>query len=101
MVFCLLYSPCLATISVFKKEIGRKWTWISIVMQFAVAYILALISFNIYRLIEIVGALNSIWIFLAAVAISCSIVFVVNRVKQKKYCSFGNNCKNCNKCKKN
>lgn len=101
MVFCLLYSPCLATISVFKKEIGRKWTWISIVMQFAVAYVLALISFNIYRLIEIVGALNSIWIFLAAVAISCSIVFVVNRVKQKKYCSIGNNCKNCNKCKKN
>lgn len=101
MVFCLLYSPCLATISVFKREIGRKWTWISIIIQFAVAYVLAFISFNIYRLIEIVGGLNSIWIFLGAVVISCSIIFIVSQVKQKKYCNYGNNCKNCNKCKKN
>lgn len=98
MIFCLLYSPCLATISVFKKEIGRKWTWISILMQFAIAYVVALVAYNMCRLVEILGALNSIWIFLGAFAIGFSVYFSIIKIKQKKFCNY--NCSNCNKCKK-
>lgn len=98
MIFCLLYSPCLATISVFKKEIGKKWTWISILLQFAIAYLVALVAYNTYRLVEIVGAVNSIWIFLGLFAIGISIYFLIIKIKQKKFCNY--DCSNCNKCKK-
>lgn len=99
MIFCLLYSPCLATISVFKKEIGNKWTWISIGLQFAIAYVLAFAAYKIYQLVEIVGALNSIWIFLGIFAIGFSIYFAITKIKKKKFCSY-NNCDKCKKCEK-
>ncbi len=99
MIFCLLYSPCLATISVFKKEIGNKWTWISIGLQFAIAYVLAFAAYKIYQLVEIVGALNSIWIFLGIFAIVFSIYFAITKIKKKKFCSY-NNCDKCKKCEK-
>lgn len=99
MIFCLLYSPCLATISVFKKEIGNKWTWISIGLQFAIAYVLAFAAYKIYQLVEIVGTLNSIWIFLGLFAIGFSIYFAIIKIKKKNFCSY-NNCDKCKKCGK-
>ena len=98
MIFCLLYSPCLATISVFKKEIGTKWTIISIVLQFMIAYLLSLVAFNIFRLVEIIGALNVFFIFLGAFAIAISLFLTIEKIKTKKTCK---SCKNCNKCKLN
>ena len=98
MIFCLLYSPCLATISVFKKEIGTKWTIISIVLQFIIAYLLSFVAFNIFRLVEIIGALNVFFIFLGAFAVAISLFLTIEKIKTKKTCK---SCKNCNKCKLN
>lgn len=100
MVFCLLYSPCLATISVFKKEIGGKWTAISVVIQFAIAYILALLTYNIYRLVEGVGAVNSIFIFLGLgliIICSCYLYFKFKKRNFCSYCKDKSSCKNCRK----
>jgi ferrous iron transport protein B len=48
MVFCLLYTPCMATIAVVKRELKSwKWTAISILFQLAVAYVAALIVYQI------------------------------------------------------
>ena len=100
MVFCLLYSPCLATISVFKKEIGGKWTAISVALQFAIAYILALLTYNIYRLVEGLGAVNSISIFLGLgliIICSCYLYFKFKKRNFCSYCKDKSSCKNCRK----
>ena len=100
MVFCLLYSPCLATISVFKKEIGGKWTTISVVIQFAIAYILALLTYNIYRLVEGVGAVNSIFIFFGIGLILVCLFYLYLKLKKRNFCSYckdKSSCKNCRK----
>lgn len=100
MVFCLLYSPCLATISVFKKEIGGRWTAISVVIQFAIAYILALLTYNIYRLVEGLGAVNSIFIFLGLgliIICSCYLYFKFKKRNFCSYCKDKSSCKNCRK----
>ncbi len=97
MVFCLLYSPCLPTISVFRKEIGKKWTIISIIIQFTVAYAISLILFNLFKLVEIWGAMNVSLCFLAAFIISLSIFYIIGKVKNKndcKGCAYSRNCRN-------
>lgn len=97
MVFCLLYSPCLATISVFKKEIGSKWTWISVLMQFAIAYVVAFVAYRIALIAEAIGLGNVIWILIAVFAIAFSAVFIFKKAKAKKLCS--GNCEKCKRCK--
>lgn len=52
MVFSLLYTPCVAVIGVVKKETNSwKWTAFSVVYQFAVAWIVALIVFQVGTLL--------------------------------------------------
>ncbi len=38
MIFVLLYTPCIATVVVIRKEIGWKWMWFSTVMQLILAW---------------------------------------------------------------
>ena len=48
MVFCLLYTPCVATIAVIKRELkSAKWTAFTIVYQLAAAWIMAVLVYNI------------------------------------------------------
>ncbi len=98
MIFCLLYSPCLATISVFKKEIGTKWTVISIVVQLIIAYLISFFVFNLYKLIELIGVGNGIAVLIAIVAISISVIALIGRLKKKRKCN--GCCENCGKCQK-
>ena len=39
LVFCLLYTPCVATISAVRRELGRKWALGVIALQCAVAWL--------------------------------------------------------------
>ena len=45
LVFCLLYTPCVAAISSVKRELGIKWAAFMVVFQCAVAW---LVSFALY-----------------------------------------------------
>lgn len=47
LVFCLLYTPCIATISAMRAEIGWKWTAFSVAMQLCVAYVASLLVYNL------------------------------------------------------
>lgn len=48
MVFVLLYMPCLATVGAIKKEVqSTKWTAFSVIYPFVVAYILAMIIYQL------------------------------------------------------
>ena len=51
MLFCLLYTPCMATIAVVKRELKSvKWTAITIVFQLAVAYLVSVLFYQIASL---------------------------------------------------
>lgn len=47
LVFCLLYTPCVAAIASVKKELGGKWAAYVVVIQCVVAWIASLITYII------------------------------------------------------
>ena len=97
LVFCLLYFPCLATISVLSKEIGRKWTFIGVILEFIVAYIVTMLVYNVARLCEIFGTAKILLYIAIFIIVLASIVFVIKKIKSKKSCK---ECKNCSGCSK-
>lgn len=77
LVFFMFYFPCASSISVLAKEIGAKWTFISIITQFFVAYVL---SFAVYHGAVLCQNLNLQKIFVIFVVLFC--VFVIFRKKK-------------------
>lgn len=51
LVFCLLYTPCVAAIASVKKELGGKWAAYVVVIQCVVAWIAALITYIIAEIL--------------------------------------------------
>lgn len=51
MVFVLLYTPCAATIAVERKELGLKWTLVSVFGQFALAWLVSGLVFQAAKLL--------------------------------------------------
>lgn len=51
MIFLLAYTPCVATLAAQWREIGPKWTLFGLVLQLAVAWTLAVIVFQVGRLL--------------------------------------------------
>ena len=47
LVFCLLYTPCAASIAAVKRELGRKWALFMIVFQCAIAWIMAFLVHSV------------------------------------------------------
>ncbi|MBP3431250.1 MAG: ferrous iron transport protein B [Clostridia bacterium] len=98
LVFCLLYTPCMASISMLLQEIGKKWTFVSIIIQLVVAYIVSFVTYNLAFAVEIFGVFK-VFIILAAVVLMISAFWLVSRrIKTRKFCG---NCQSCNKiCKR-
>lgn len=46
MIFVLLYTPCIATVSAIRQEFGTRWMWRSIVGQLAIAWLAAFLVFQ-------------------------------------------------------
>lgn len=93
LVFCLLYVPCMASISMLIQEIGKKWTFISIIVQLTSAYLVALIVYNIAFALEI-GFYEFLYIVLAILVVAIAGIVVYKHVKNKKCC---HNCGSCDK----
>ena len=55
LVFCLLYTPCVAAVSSFKRELGAKWACGIVIEQCVVAWVAALITTILMRLIGFGG----------------------------------------------
>jgi ferrous iron transport protein B len=51
LVFFLAYTPCVATLAAQTREIGAKWTWIGVALQLVVAWVLAVLVFQVGRLL--------------------------------------------------
>ena len=51
LVFCLLYTPCIAAISVIKRELGAKWAVGIVCLQCAIAWLCSFIVFSVGSLL--------------------------------------------------
>ena len=51
LVFCLLYTPCVAAIASVKRELGKKWAAIMVILQCSIAWGAACIIYNIASMI--------------------------------------------------
>lgn len=51
LTFCLLYTPCVAAVASIKRELGRKWAGITILLQCSVAWLCSGIVYVIGSLI--------------------------------------------------
>lgn len=94
MVFCLLYSPCVATLGVLKKEVGKKWLLISMLVQFVVSYLVSLFVYNAVNII-----LNKGIIFLLFFVILLSLLIYAGLIISKFF-SKKHKCGLCKGCKK-
>ena len=47
LVFCLLYTPCVAAITSIKRELGGKWAALVVVLQCAIAWLCAFAVYTI------------------------------------------------------
>ena len=43
LVFCLLYTPCVAAIAAIRREMGTKWALFTLLWQCGIAWVAALI----------------------------------------------------------
>lgn len=51
LVFCLLYTPCIASISAINREFGKIWTISFVIWQCFIAWIFAFLTYNIFSLL--------------------------------------------------
>lgn len=61
LLFVLLYFPCISTVAVMKKEIGKRWAWFSMAWSTGFAYAIAT---NFYQIATFYRhpVFSSIWI---------------------------------------
>lgn len=98
LVYCLLYTPCIASVSMLLQEIGKKWTIFSVCLQLVVAYVVALVTYNIFFAFEIFEFLVPFLTIFCIFLIFFAIFFIFSRLKKKKLCSRCNSCnKKCDK----
>ena len=50
LVFCLLYTPCVAAIASVKRELGGKWALRMALLQCIVAWIAAFLTFMLFKM---------------------------------------------------
>lgn len=51
LVFCLLYTPCVAAISTVRRELGTRWAVLMAVFQCVLAWVVAWVVYNLFLLI--------------------------------------------------
>ncbi len=95
LVYCLLYTPCMASISMLLQEVGKKWTFISVAIQLVTAYVVAFVVYQICFACEIFGFWSVFAIILTFLCVFIAFLSVFLKIKRKKLCP------HCDICKKN
>ena len=90
LVFCLLYTPCVAAIAAIRRELGVKWALFVVIGQCIIAWICAL-GVRLFGMNP-----PSIIVFLLIVA---AIIFAQSSIQKQKKNKNGctGNCQSCNK----
>ncbi|KTD14616.1 ferrous iron transport protein B [Legionella gratiana] len=64
LLFVLLYIPCVSTMAVIRQEANRKLMWVSVIWSFVVAYMTAVLFYQVAKWIQ-ASELNSSWIIVS------------------------------------
>lgn len=51
LLFCLLYTPCVAAIAAVRRELGRPWAIAMILFQCTIAWLVALVGYRFALLV--------------------------------------------------
>ena len=94
LVFCLLYTPCISSVAMLSKEVGKKWTFFAVLIQFFVAYMMSFVVYNICFAAEIFGVLK-VCLVLIFLLLFCVSMWATARFLKRKKCGF--NCGECDK----
>lgn len=87
LVFCLLYTPCVAAIASVKRELGGRWALAMVFGQFAVAWLAALVVRGVGLLLEVsVGQAASL---LAGALVGVVVLLVVRRLLCRRPADLG------------
>ena len=97
LVFCLLYTPCFATISVLSKEIGGRWTAFAVILQFVVAYIVSFIVYTFGSAFELFGFWRVGIGLIAVIIVVIAVAVLSKKLLSKRGCPYGKSCKGCKK----
>ena len=81
LVFCLLYTPCITTLAVIRKELGIKFALFSLVYQLIIAY---LISFLVYSVLTLNFVNLLIAILITVLSCGIIVIFKLKKVRFKK-----------------
>ncbi len=52
LTFVLAYTPCVATLAALNREVGRRWMLTSVGISLSSAWLLAVLVFQVGRLIS-------------------------------------------------
>lgn len=96
LVFCLLYCPCLSSMVVLKKEVGRKWMWLALAIQLVSAYVFAFVFYTLFLVFTKVAKWKIITVA-CVILIAISFVVVLVKSKKKKCSACCENCSGCGK----
>lgn len=96
LIFCALYTPCIATLATMRKEYGNKMMMTSLFYQFGLAWIVGF-SFNLVASLIVFGQINvSIQQFIAfVVVILVTIIALSYYSKNNKLNSTHCDCSSC------
>ncbi len=50
LIFCLLYTPCVATVATVRHEMGGRYAFVMVIWQCTVAWICAFVAYEVVRL---------------------------------------------------
>jgi ferrous iron transport protein B len=51
LIFCLLYTPCVAAISAVKREMGGGWAFMIVLLQCGIAWLCSVMTYLLLTLI--------------------------------------------------
>lgn len=95
LVFCLLYTPCIAAIASVKRELSTKWALAIVFGQCFIAWICAFITASITKLVNGINLQSIIVLGLVFIYLAVTVIFMIKN--RKKSCS--GKCSNCAGCK--
>ena len=100
LVFCLLYTPCIAAIASVKRELGGKWALAVAFGQFAVAWVVALAVRGVGLAAGALGGAGAASVAVVAVVLVL-VVLALRRMAQRRRAgapACGGSCTGCESC---
>ena len=100
LVFCALYTPCIAALATMRKEYGNKMMLISLTYQFLLAWVVAFIVTHVGNLI-VTGSTSIEYVVTAVIVVVAGFILFKMVTKKSTGCDSCSSCEGCpssNKC---